>query len=295
MQTKARREFAATWYRMKVFGNATSDVKEFVGELGDRYDMRQAYEKAHARNNPYLSAHGFLRKLQFGDNAQAQEFLETFGPLKLPLGTRLRGMGPVVVNLNEFWGLQRRFCLIANAWESLNDRLLLSHKLLNIYNYKNDQAIYQEFPLGQIFGPPPKFERRGQYDFPWGAEPQEARTWLRSAPLAQMRACAVQLILLELSAHTQALRIVWDRSWDPSGIKFREAAWLDSLWSAVWECWGQDTSGLPWRQCPHCQTFFYPKRQDQFYCTPRQQALWSKRRYAAERRAEERKRDRNSR
>jgi hypothetical protein len=280
---------------MKVFNLATPDATEFVGELSKPWDFQQSYEKAHATKNPYLSPHGFLRKLQFGNNTQAKEFLENFGPLKLPAGVRLSGMGRVVVDLGEFWGLQRRFCLVANVWESLDDRAILTTALTNCYEYKKTASLDHDLSLGQIFGPPPTFEKRGQYELPWEVQHQEATSWLRSAGMGQMRECAAQLILLELSAHTHDLRLVWDRIGEPSGRKFRQVVWFDSLWSAVWELWGRDTSGLSWRRCPHCQAFFYPKRHDQFYCTPRQQALWSKRRYSAERRAEERKRGRNTR
>ena len=295
MQNNPKREFAAIWYRMKVFNFATPDAKEFVGELCNPWDFHKAYKKAHATNNPYLSAHGFLRKLQFGDNAQAKEFLENFGPLQLPVSVRLSGMGRVVVELREFWTLQRRFCLIASLWESLDDRSLLTNALIRCYEYNKSKSVNYDVPLGQMFGPPPKFEMRGQYEFPWEVKHQEAKMWLESAAMEQMRACATQLVLLELSAHTQDLRVVWDRIGESSGSQFRQVVWFDSLWSAIWGLWGRDTGGLSWRQCPHCQTFFYPKRHDQFFCTPRQQALWSKRRYAAEQRAEERKRDRNRR
>jgi hypothetical protein len=288
MQAKPRREFAATWHQMKVFGTAAADTIQFVGRLSGRYDLHRAYENAQAKKKPDLSPHGFFRKLQSGDNEQAKEFLETFGPLKLDLGARLSGHGDVVVDLAEFWSLHRRYCLISEVWESLDDRKQLEAFLLNSYAQRRGISKYDEFPLGQTFGPPPEFKSRGEYEFPWQVQQQDAREWLGSARMEAIRACALDLIFLELNAHTHKLRMVWDRGWEATGRKFREVLWVDSLWSAIWESWGWDTKRLYWRRCPHCQRFFYPKRHDQFYCTPRQQALWSKRRYAAERRAQER-------
>ena len=251
--------------------------------------MDEAYKKAHAKNDPYLAPHGFFRKLRFGDNEDAKEFLEAFGPLKLDVGQRLLGSGSVVVDLGEFWILHLRFCLIAKLWESLDDREQLATALLRSYENKKDISRCGKFSLGQKLGPPPLFQKRGEYEFPWQVQNQDATTWLSHTPIDEMRSCALGLILNELTAHTSDLRIVWDRGWESSGRKLRPVIWVDSLWSAVWEFWGKDTIGLSWRQCPHCQTFFYPKRRDQFYCTPRQQALWSKRRYAAEQYAQERR------
>ena len=107
-----------------------------------------------------------------------------------------------------------------------------------------------------------------------------------------MRNWALKLILVELNTHMHDTRIRWERGWEVSGRKFRTVVWVDSLLSAIWEFWGRDTAGLYWRRCPHCQRFFYPKRHDQFYCIPREQSLWSKRRYAAEQRAQAKRKDR---
>ena len=193
---------------------------------------------------------------------------------------------PRLVDLGKFWSLQLRFRLIAEIWESLNGRGQLARALLNIFERRHEISKH-DCPLGQIFGLPPAFRRTDVYEFPWQIQQQEAKEWLESAPMEEMHEFALQLILLELNAHTHDLRIVWHRGWETTGGKFREVVWVDSLWSAIWESWGWDTNRLSWRRCPHCQRFFYPKRRDQICCTPRQQELWSKRKYAAERRAQE--------
>lgn len=271
---------------MKVFGTPTHDTKQLMGQLSSPYDLYRTYENAHAKKNPYLSPYGFFRRLRFGDNEHAKEFLETFGPLELDAGKLLIVGAHVDVDLGKFWSLQLRFRLIAEIWESLNGRGQLARALLNIFERRHEISKH-DYPLGQIFGLPPAFRRTDVYEFPWQIQQQEAKEWLESAPMEEMHEFALQLILLELNAHTHDLRIVWHRGWETTGGKFREVVWVDSLWSAIWESWGWDTNRLSWRRCPHCQRFFYPKRRDQICCTPRQQELWSKRKYAAERRAQE--------
>ena len=97
------------------------------------------------------------------------------------------------------------------------------------------------------------------------------------------------LINLELNSHMRGRHIVWQRSWEPRKEGWRPVVWTESLWSAMWEFWGWDTASASWRRCPHCQRLFYPKRRDQFYCTPRQPALASKREYARRLRARQKR------
>jgi hypothetical protein len=103
-------ELPSRWHRMKIVGTVTPDAKRVWGNLTDRYDLHGAYEKAHERKDPYLAPHGLFRKLRFGDNHHAKEFLETFGPLKMTVGERLYGRGAhISIDLREFWSLQLRF------------------------------------------------------------------------------------------------------------------------------------------------------------------------------------------
>lgn len=92
------------------------------------------------------------------------------------------------------------------------------------------------------------------YKFPW-EESQEAKDWLASARIEDMRECALDLIFLELNAHTRELKILWERGWEGTGRRFREVVWLDSLWSTIWEFWGRDTNRLSWRRgrCALCR------------------------------------------
>ena len=290
MQLNPRREYNIEWFRMRIIGPASSDTNQVFGSLTGRYNLHQAYEEACAKKNPDLAPNVRFRKLQFRDICGAKEFLESFGPLTLDIGQRLTGRGDIIVDLREFWGLQQRFSLIATVWESLDNREQLADAILEIYQRRRELSAYGKFPLGQEFGPPPRSDPRGRYKFPWQSHRQRATAWLKSATIDEMREGALQLILRELNIHTRDQRILWQRGWEASKRKFRTVVWVDSLWSAIWEFSGWDTIGLSWRRCPHCQRFFYPKRRDQICCTPRQQALWSKRRYAAEKRAHERTR-----
>ena len=290
MQLKPRREYDIEWYRMKIIGHVSSETNEVCGSLTDHYNLHQAYEQACAKKNPYLAPNARFRKLRSGDISGAHEFLESFGPLTLDIGQRLSGRGDVIVDLRKFWALHLRFSLIATLWESLDNREQLADAIFAIYQRREELSAYGKFPLGQKFGPPPHSDPRDRYKFPWQSQRQRATLWLKSATIDEMREWALQLVLLELNIHTRDQRILWQRGWEESGRKFRTVVWVDSLWSAIWEFSGWNMTDLSWRRCPHCQRFFYPKRHDQFYCTPRQQALWSKRRYAAEERAHERKR-----
>ena len=40
------------------------------------------------------------------------------------------------------------------------------------------------------------------------------------------------------------------------GLTLRPADFVESLWSAIWECFGLDTAGLFWRRCRGCQRLF---------------------------------------
>jgi len=270
---------------MKVTAPAGPNSREFYGCLTQAYSLREQYDFAHSKRKVNLAPHGFFRQLAPGNNCHAREFLYRFGPLKLDAGARIYGHGKhLTVDLEEFWRLHLRFRLIANLWESLHDKSSLIQALLDIQN-RRDQA-HEDFPLGVELSPPPATTWR-EYRFPWQLEQQPPTEWLQKADFEQLRTIALYILNLELNIHTLRSRIIWQRGWEPSGERFRPARWVDSLWSAIWESFGMDISGTAWRRCPHCQQLFYPKRRDQYYCSPRQQALASKRDYARRFRAGE--------
>jgi len=281
------RDLPNDWRQMRVVVSVPMEdlekgqrsIKEFHGELGKTYNLRDAYERAHALNDPYLSPHGFFRRLAHGNNRHAREFLEEFGPLNLSAGRRVLLGDHVGVSLEQFWHAHARFCLVVELWENLDDRTRLCATLLEAYRHRDDISELEPLPIGTGLAPPPSSEPQ-PYRFPWDRKKQQSEEWLRQASLTDLRECSLDLIKRELDLHIRNRRIVWQRIGNGRKEGWRPVLWVESLSSAMWEFWGWDTTGVSWRRCPHCQRLFYPKRRDQSYCTPRQQALASKREYA---------------
>jgi hypothetical protein len=273
------------WWRMKVDKPFGSKATVLVGHLTESYDLHDQYESTRIKKRVDQTPHGFLRKLAPDNTGHAKEFLEKFGPLQLPSGARIYGRGfHITIDLAKFWAMHLRFCLIAELWENLPDKDRLTQAIAKICEKRELASQFQAVSLGTEFSPPPEDKFR-RFLFPWERLEQSGDEWLKHASVKDLRDCALYLVNIELNAHMFGRRIVWHRGFEPSGEKFRPVIWVDSLWSAIWEFFGMDMTGLAWRQCPHCQKLFYPKRKDQFYCTPRQQGLASKREYARRSRA----------
>jgi len=282
--------------------NASETWKRFLplqtqlyGSLKEMYNVRKTYEQAQQKHDPYLAPHGFFRRLVSGRNLHAVEFLKRFGPLKLTKDQRFP-LGPcgIQIDLAEFWGLHLRFRLVAQLWESRNDKQALSRAWGDVFKCHREASRWEEIHFGSpqagqwtnLAVPPDVYD---YLPLPWERNKQPFDEWLRSTDSHELRESALGLIQTEIGTHTFGRPVLWERCWEPSREKLRPVFIVDSLWSVIWEFFGYDTAGVPWRRCPHCQRFFYPKRRDQFYCTPRQQALASKRVYAARRRAAEHK------
>jgi hypothetical protein len=275
-----------------------------------RYDVREAYERAQRRHDPLLSPHGFFRNLARGNSSHAIEFVKRFGPLvaeKLETVREGRPVwigldpshppdGPLGVNLDEFWRLQLQFRHIVSLWESLNGkealvaawRTIANDHLSGRFTLIDTRSSIKVFPW-EVANAEGLVEGR-----PWYCEERNRAMkifdgWTKNTSLAEMRGCTLDLVRANLNSQSWDGKIVWEFGWEPTGKKLRPAIWQPTLLGTIWEFFGHDTVGMFWRRCPHCQRLFYPKRRDQFYCTPRQQALASKRAYAARRRAEEKK------
>jgi hypothetical protein len=222
------------------------------------YEPHVQRERAILRRNPLLAPHGLLQDLKTGDVNDAINFVRKFGPLGY-----LDGQPPaaVKIGLASFWAKQVRFRLIAHVWESRNDIKQLDSSWKEIKQHRSQAERWQD-PLKL-----PTDE------------------WIRGHPSTR-RSAVFELVGRELNLHTAGSATAWIRS----GVGFRPILRVSSLWSVIWEFLGLDTATISWRRCPHCQRLFYPRRRDQFYCTPRQQALASKRNYIARIRAQERKR-----
>lgn len=219
----------------------------------EEYEPHKLRERALLRKNPLISPHGFFRSLATDNAGHAIEFAKKFGPLGDLPGPR---HGSVRFGLAWFWAQQLRFQLISNLWESRNDPKQLESAWKDIAKHRC-QAEWWQGPL----------------QLPWD-----------SADIPSKRREAVfTLVRGELDLHTAGRTTTWVR-YDGG---FKPMLKAKGLLFMIWEFFGLDTATTEWRRCPHCQRLFYPKRRDQFYCTPRQQALASKRAYAARRRAEE--------
>lgn len=278
------------WWRMEIQDPVGAKSSQLLGILGEQYDLQDAYEAGQAKRRLDLTPHGFFLQLAPENRGHAKEFLQKFGPLKLNLGDRSVGNGfHAGVNLDEFWSMHLRFRLVTELWDSLHHRDALSQAFVKISQNRERASHHQEFILATEPSPPPAITVR-TYKFPWEQSRQPVEKWLRTVKLADLRRDALYVVNIELNIHARAFRLIWGRGWEASATKFRPVIWLDSLWAAMWQFWGMDTNaGLTARRCPHCQKLFYPKRRDQFYCTPRQQGLASKRQYAARMRAGKRK------
>jgi hypothetical protein len=251
----------------------------------EKYDVREAYERARREYDPLLSPHGFFRSLAHQNNLHAREFLETFGPLYWPQGI-ITVPRQLKVDLSDFWSHHRRYCLVTQLWEAAVSRGDLSEAWRDAYTYHKE--VKQSGPLG--FG-----ERKGgwydppnryyTYCWPWEFEKKDFQAWAKETQTNKMRESALQLVSLELNLHLRDAEIFWERGWEPTQTQFRQSIHTKSLWSMIWQLFGWDTCQLAWRRCPHCQKYFYPRRKDKFYCNSRQQGLASKRDYARRMRA----------
>ncbi len=264
-----------------------SGVTELWGRLSESYDIRTAYDRAVKKGDPYLSPHGLFRRLQPGDNFHAVEFLEKFGPLthpwslgEIPLNkgrdpfknerhfiakhvprhvptTRPRitfneVIDTVRVDLKEFWAMHAKFRLIAQLYESRDDKKGLIQAWREFYdNRPRDWVVLGPGHFGDL-------ERSG---------------------FRYQRSEALALVELELNHQMADCSVRWEPT-DRSRESWRLSIRMHSLWSVIWELFASDAARVPWRLCPHCQRVFYPPRRDRFYCTTRQQTLASKRKYS---------------
>lgn len=251
------------------------------GSLATSYDVWMAHERALRKHNPQFAPHGFFRNLAPGSAQHAMEFLEKFGPLRLSFEQRRSHSARIEVDLEEFWRLHLRFCLVAQLYENRHDRARLVQAWTDVYNRGEEASKSEKFSLGTL--PPVPDDPSGRpykVPFPWKRNKTSFKDWVESSDLAKLKEEALSLVHAELNLHAYDRGLGWERGWEPTFEKFRPVIFVDSLWSMIWELFGLDTAQLSWRRCPHCQRIFYPRRRDQFYCKPRQQALASKREYA---------------
>jgi hypothetical protein len=258
------------------------------GSLGTRYNVRETYVRAQQKHDPLLAPHGFFRRLAYKSNLHAREFLEQFGSLWLPsdaptIGDALAS-SQMKIHLRRFWTRHRRFCVVARLWEARDDRKQLAEGWQDLENCRDEVSKFDVAGLGDYYDGAQYVKKK----WPWELADIQFEKWVEESPTRVLRDAALALVHSELNSHVTEASVSWERGWEPTKTKFRQVVFVKDLWSIIWEFFGWDTAGTSWRRCPHCQRLFYPKRRDQFYCTPRQQALASKREYARRQRVVER-------
>lgn len=290
--------------RIKKDGRALADhlsqLTRIEGVETHTYNVREVYELAQKRKDPLLSPHGMFRHLAPRNNYHAVQFLERFGPLKhqgISLAEakkrKLRKASDVVrvkvVDLTNFWDCHAEFCVANQLYEALDDKKLLSaawKELIEIpkplpWFSKDTFRFIEKLPgisvAGEI-GPPTAKTYFQNY-----------KRWILDADFREQQTEALAVIDFALNHYLKDRWLHWEE-YEPR--KFRMVLAFRTLWDGIWELFAWDTAGITWRRCPHCQGLFYPKRKDQFYCNPRQQALASKKEYARKRRQRERRKRR---
>jgi hypothetical protein len=263
---------------------STSERQQIAGILTTEYNVRKAAQLARDRRDPLLAPHGFFCALKHGDSNHAAEFLKKFGPLTMTADQKAFGEHHSTVNLATFWREHRRFVLTVSLYESRDSRESLEQAWRSVFE-QADKFNSETFPYGAL--PMNIFAGEGfdSWRRPWDWA-DSFESWLSSASQKQLREGALDVVHRELNNHSFGRQLWWLRDLRQAGRdRFVPFTRTDSLRSMLWELFGLDTAGVMWRRCLGCGRFFYPKRRDQFYCTPREQALASKREYARRRRA----------
>jgi hypothetical protein len=280
---------------------------------GEPYNVMEAYRRAHTMHDPLLAPHGFFRALPHRQDRAALEFIEQFGPLDWPQEEAVRDERTGVVaypfSFTDFWAKHLRYTRVLQLWEARDDEQKLRSAFSDLYqNLKQinlaeggecretgpthdvpaDDNIHMRTLGDTDFVPLSPLLEGGR--LPWQRAQLPFEEWLRGTAFTGLREAAIQIFHAELNMHRVEAR--WFRMdvYDPSQPTAFELHFLGgNLWQRIWELAGLDTSQVKsWRICPGCNTIFYPKRSDQFYCTSREQVLASKRNYIRARRQRER-------
>jgi hypothetical protein len=267
-----------SWNRRVVFvENETAPHVQVP--IGERYDYRRDYENAKRKSDPYLSPHGLFRKLENGYHMHALQFMQQFGSLNWKLAAPVSADW---VSLSDFWDRHARFVGVSMLWEARSDDQL-KQAWQWIYQRRDQINRVGPAPFGYVplwnedsYSPPPQ-------PLPWEREEgveSEASDFFADCRI--LRECSLEVIQNELNMHTADCRQIWmmTRIGNASeDVAFRPTRGFSSLWGAIWDLLGQDTSGFThsWRECLECGRLFYPKDRRSACCTTEHQSLWSKR------------------
>jgi len=127
-----------------------SSDSTIVGSLAESYSVREVYEKARRRADPYSAPHVHFRSLANGNRRHAIEFLESFGPLLVQDQRKIVG-----VELTAFWDEQRRFSLVSRLRESRDDARELRKGLEEYLNF----AAYPRETEAEMSEAPARFAK----------------------------------------------------------------------------------------------------------------------------------------
>lgn len=280
---------------------------------GESYNVMEAYRRSHAKHDPLLAPHGFFRALPHRQDRAAIEFVKQFGPLDWPHEEAVKdehiGLMGYPFSLDDFWAKHLRYTHVLQLWEARDDESKLRLAFSALYRKLSQINLAEGGKLKDA-----SLRQRGSInddghvrilddnDFeplnplqeglvlPWEGVQLSFEDWLRGTAFQGLREAAIQLFHGELNAHRVEARWFRMDAGDPSQPTAFQLHFLGgNLWQRIWELAGLDTCQVKsWRICPGCNTIFYPKRSDQFYCTSREQVLASKRNYIRARRQRER-------
>jgi hypothetical protein len=262
--------------------------------LGKKYSFRAAYANARKEHDPHLSPHGLFRSLEPGFHKHAFQFMNEFGPLFINAPNHLPGE-PLWISLSDFWNRHARYVAVAKLWEDRFDRGKLIADWTAMGKQHEKLNAGGAAPLGYIPDSTLGFVRLCPR-LPWEREGYELEL-LQSHSFS--RQLVYELIHAELILNTQDCVQTWTRKtvpheefiWDEM---FEPTRAYTSLWSAIWELFGLDTRQYGWRICQICSRFFYPGDRRSVCCSTEHQSLWSKRMWAQQHRAFERRRKQSS-
>lgn len=262
--------------------------------LGRKYNFRAGYAKARKEHDPHLSPHGLFRNLEPGFHKHAFQFMKEFGPLFINAPNRLP-LEPLWISLSDFWNRHARYVAMAKLWEDRfdPDKLIADWTAMGEQHEKLNAG--GTAPLGYI--PDSTYGSvRLCSKLPWEREGYE----LEALHLPNvLRGLVYELLHCELILHTQDCVQTWTRKtvpheefiWDEI---FEPTRAYTSLWSAIWELFGLDARQYGWKICQICGRLFYPGDRRSVCCNTEHQSLWSKRMWAQQHRASERKRKQSS-
>lgn len=243
--------------------------------------MRQCYESALAKKNPYASPHYTFRALTPRDDYQAVKFLKRFGPLEPddlldnpPPGEDFnRHAGKAWLSLEHFWAKQWLFVGMLQIYDVLSDpddlrecwRVLTSRR--NEETLKLDDLWRERAPL---------IDSR-----PLKTDAPDLADWVTFATNHDLRHFSEVALFEHIKAAIAGVQPYCTQNTGRDGrLRFPLQLEPQSLWAAMWEMFRLDTDrGVLARLCPHCHKIFFAPRKDRFYCTPQLQQLASKRRW----------------